>query len=178
MKFILKPVFIGWSTFITQLPIHLFFTVWLSMFLGGISQIFISKFVTFTVEPFILIGCLTFIIFPLVVLFVKKFNYEKTEYKFFDDRLEFEEGFFTIHKKVIKFQDIKEVTLRKGMLQRVNGLGTIYLATLATGTLPFMNPFAALGFGNTSASGISVKDIIEPDKEYERIRQLIETQRK
>ncbi len=140
-------------------------------------QAFIGKYNSLPVSPFILIGGLTFILFPLVVFIVKKLNYEKTEYKFFDDRLEFEEGFFTINKKVIKFQDVKEVTLRRGVLQRVNGLGTIYLATLATGASPYSNPFSALGFGNTSASGISVKDVTDPEKEYEKIREIIESQK-
>ena len=63
----------------------------------------------------------------------------------------------------IKFRDIKEVTLRRGILQRIYSLGTIYLATLATGSTSNMNPFVALGFGNVSASGVSVRDIADPD---------------
>jgi len=48
---------------------------------------------------------------------------------------------------VIKYRDVKEVTLRKGIFQRIYGLGTIYLATLATGSSGSANPFVALGFG-------------------------------
>jgi membrane protein YdbS with pleckstrin-like domain len=91
-----------------------------------------------------------------VAYFGKKLNYSRTEYRFFADRLEFEEGFFSINKKVIKFRDVKEVTLRKGFLQRFYDLGTIYLATLATGSSPNIRPFNALDFGNVSGSGISV----------------------
>ena len=43
---------------------------------------------------------------PLFFYIVKKPNYERTEYKFFDDRLEFEEGFFSLNKKVIKLRDV------------------------------------------------------------------------
>jgi Bacterial PH domain len=76
---------------------------------------------------------------------------------------------------VIKYKDIKEVTLRKGILQRGYGLGTIYLATLATGSTSSFNPFYALGFGNVSASGVGVRDILNPDEAYEKIKGLVET---
>jgi hypothetical protein len=76
---------------------------------------------------------------------------------------------------VIKYKDVKEVTLRKGILQRSYGLGTIYLATLATGSTSSFNPFYALGFGNVSASGVGVRDILNPDEAYEKIKGLVET---
>ena len=61
---------------------------------------------------------------PAIAYFGKKLNYSRTEYRFFHNRLEFEEGFFSINKKVIKYRDVKEVTLRKGIFQRIYGLGT------------------------------------------------------
>jgi hypothetical protein len=97
-------------------------------------------------------------------------------YRFYDDRLEFDEGFFTLNKKVIKFRDVKETTLRQGVLQRIYGLGSIYLATLATGSTRNTNPFVALGFGNVSASGIIVRDIADPDRTFEKVRQLVDAQ--
>ena len=113
-----------------------------------------------------------------MVVISKKFNYQKTEYRFFEDRLEFEEGFFTINKKVIRYKDIKEVTLRRGVLQRANNLGTVYLATMATGAGNAVNPFSALGFSSTSASGISVRDIENPETEFEKIRALVDNANK
>ncbi|HXQ82975.1 MAG TPA: PH domain-containing protein, partial [Xanthobacteraceae bacterium] len=91
--------------------------------------------------------------------------------------LEFEEGFFSINEKVIRFHDVSEVTLHKGILQRIYGLGTIYLATLATGSRQNFNPFVALGFGNVSASGVSVRDVTDPDQMFEKIRGLVDAQR-
>lgn len=177
MNFILKPVFIGWSTLITQLPFQLFFTVWSGGFFGAILGQLNDNYAHLPINTFMLMGGLAFIFFPIIIYSMKKYNYKKTEYRFFSDRIEFEEGFFTVHKKVIKFEDIKEVSLRKGIFQQVNGLGTIYLATMATGTSYGSNPFQILGFGNTSASGISIKDVIQPDQEYEKIRSLIELQK-
>ena len=118
MKFSLKPVFIGWITLLTQLPFQLFFTLWCGGFFGGMARS-LGIFSRDSQTPFILFGALAFFGIPLVAYIVKKLNYGRTEYKFFDDHLEFEEGFFTINKKVIKYKDVKEVTLRKGILQRI-----------------------------------------------------------
>jgi hypothetical protein len=60
------------------------------------------------------------------------------------------------------------------MLQRLYGLGTIYLATFATGSTQNYNIFYALGFGNVSASGIAVRDIEHPDEAYEKIKQVVD----
>ena len=173
MKFSLKPVFIGWITLLQQLPLQLFFTVWCGGFFGGMGKSF-GIFPKDSDTPFIFFGALAFFGIPIAVYVIKKLNYARTEYKFFDEHLEFEEGFFTINKKVIKYKDIKEVTLRKGILQRTYGLGTIYLATLATGSTTSFNPFYALGFGNVSASGVGVRDILNPDEAYEKINKMVE----
>jgi membrane protein YdbS with pleckstrin-like domain len=174
MKFSLKPVFIGWITLLMQLPFQLFFTLWCGGFFGGMARSF-GLVAKDSQTPFILFGALAFFGIPLVVYIGKKLNYSRTEYNFLDDQLEFEEGFFTINRKVIKYRDVKEVTLRKGILQRIYGLGTIYLATLATGSTTSYNPFYTLGFGNVSASGVGVRDVPNPDEAFEKIKGLVES---
>ena len=120
MNFSLRPVFIGWITLLAQLPLQLFLTVWTTGFFGIIA-VLISSLLTgfeedpdFTAGPFLLIGALAFFGIPLVIYFGKKLNYARTEYRFFDDHLEFEEGFLTIRKKEIRYRDVEEITLRKG----------------------------------------------------------------
>jgi uncharacterized membrane protein YdbT with pleckstrin-like domain len=171
--FSLRPVFIGWITLLIQLPLQLFFTLWAGGFLGGMSTTF-GLFARGSHTPFIFFGALAFVGIPIIAYFGKKLNYGRTEYRFFPDHLEFEEGFFSVNKKAIRFADVREVTLHKGIFQRIYGLGTIYLATLATGSFQSANAFAALGFGNISASGVSVRDIENPDQAYEKIRQLVD----
>ena len=174
--FTLRPVFVGWIAFLVQLPAQLFLTVWAGGFFGGFWTTLVLGYNRVTsYAPFIFFGSLAFIGVPLVAYLGKKLNYARTDYRFYRDRLEFEEGFFTINKKVIKFRDVKEVTLRKGILQRTQGLGTIYLATLATGSSSMSNPFAALGFGNVSASGVNVRDVTQPDEVYEKVRSLVDS---
>lgn len=165
-------MFVGWTTLLVQAPFQLFFTVWAGVFLGGMATSFFG--VRTQTPSMAFFGALAFIIVPLVAFFGKKLNYGRTEYRFYPDRLEFDEGFFSINRKAIKFQDVKEVTLRKGVLQRIYGLGTIYLATLATGATSGINPFSALGFGNVSASGVSVRDVENPDAVFEKIRTVVD----
>jgi uncharacterized membrane protein YdbT with pleckstrin-like domain len=170
-EFSLRPVFIGWITLLIQLPFQLFFTLWAGGFFGGMATSFLG---INSRAPFIFFGALAFVGVPIVAYVGKKLNYTRTEYRFYADRLEFDEGFFTINKKVIKFRDVKEVTLRKGIFQRTYGLGTIYLATLATGSTSNTNPFVALGFGNVSASGVSVRDIADPDQVFDKVRAIVD----
>jgi uncharacterized membrane protein YdbT with pleckstrin-like domain len=169
--FTVRPVFIGWITLLVQFPLQLFFTIWAGGFFGGLTQ---ATGLFPHGSSFIVFGAMAFFGVPVVAYFGKKLNYGRTEYRFYTDRLEFEEGFFSINKKVIRFRDIKEVTLRKGIFQRIYGLGTIYLATLATGSGQSFSPFVALGFGNVSGSGISVRDTADPDQIFDRIRQLVD----
>jgi membrane protein YdbS with pleckstrin-like domain len=171
----IKPVFVGWITLLTQVPLQLFFTVWAALFFGGIITS-TGLFPKASWLPFYVIGAVAFFGIPIVAYVGKKLNYGRTEYRFYDSRLEFDEGFFSINKKVIKFRDVKETTLRKGILQRTYGLGSIYLATLATGSTRNTNPFVALGFGNVSASGVIVRDIGDPDDAFDKIRQLVDAQ--
>src|SRR5437016_11690083 len=128
MKFIERPIFVGWIALLTQLPIQLFFTVWAGGFFGGITKNVLGAMGS---VPFIVFGGLAFFGVPIVAYFGKKLNYERTQYAFYEEHLEFEEGFFSRNKKIIRYRDILEVSLRSGILQRVCGLGTIYLATLA-----------------------------------------------
>ena len=185
--FSVRPVFIGWIALLIQLPFQLFFTFWCALFFGGMFQAgghFVgAPRVVGAQLPFIVFGAIGFLSVPLVAYLGKKLNYSRTEYRFFPDHLEFEEGFFSINEKVIRYRDVREVTLHKGFFQRFYGLGTIYLATLATGTGPSgansggFTAFSALGFGNVSASGVSVRDVPDPDQMFEKIRQLVDAQR-
>jgi membrane protein YdbS with pleckstrin-like domain len=174
MIFVERPNFVGWIALLVQLPLQIFFTVWAGGFFGGVSSSILGLHGR---APFLLFGSCALVLIPCVAYFGKKLNYERTRYTFFDDHLEFEEGFFSRNRKVIRYRDILEVTLRKGILQRTCNLGTIYLATLATGSGPRSNPFYALGFGNISASGVGVRDIRDPDVTYDRIRNLIDAKR-
>ena len=168
------PEFVGWITLVAVLPIQLFLTLWAGLFFGGIST---ATFALRGMAPFVVFGLLAFTGVPFFAYFGKKLNYQRTTYTFYDDHIDFEEGFFSHNRKVVRYRDVVEVTLRKGVLQRMAGLGTICLATVATGSSRRGDSFNALGFGNVSASGIGLRDISEPDVAYDRIRNIVDRER-
>src|SRR5262245_19992901 len=96
--FSLRPIFIGWITMVQQLPLQLFFTLWCGDFFGGFAMAS-GLFAKGSWAPFVFFGTLAFVGMPLTAYLGKKLNYGRTEYRFFSDRLEFEEGFFTINRK-------------------------------------------------------------------------------
>jgi hypothetical protein len=107
IKLSVRPVFVGWITLLTQLPVQLFFTLWATLFFGGMltSTGLLAKS---SWSAFYVIGVFVFFAIPIVAYVGKKLNYSQTEYRFYPDRLEFDEGFFSVNKKVIKFRDVKE----------------------------------------------------------------------
>src|SRR5215469_13093511 len=106
VAFTATPVFVGWITILLQLPIQLFLTFWAGGFFGGITSS-LPVFERGSWAPFLFFGGIAFFGIPAVAYFGKKLNYSRTEYRFFHNRLEFEEGFFSINKKVIKYRDVK-----------------------------------------------------------------------
>ncbi len=167
-----RPVFVGWVALATLLPYLLFFPVWAAIFFGSIITqlrgLSGPSWPTFLVP-----GFFAFLAVLVLGYVGKKLSYERTEYNFYPDHLEFDAGFFATSRKVIPYRDVKEVSLREGFLQRPCDLGTIYLGTLTTGTIPSSNPFTALGWTDASASGAALHDIPEPDVTFEKIRRLI-----
>jgi membrane protein YdbS with pleckstrin-like domain len=141
-------------------------TVWGAGFCGGIGM-FAVKGLGLplpTWSTFVFFGCLFFFGIPLLVYTARKRTYGQTEYRFFRDRLEYVEGFWTAENKTIKYDKVTETSMRRGIIQRHYGLGTIFLATPATG---FQQ--------GRAMSGIRIRDVEEPEKVYEAVEELIET---
>jgi membrane protein YdbS with pleckstrin-like domain len=163
-----RPIFIPWVAILSVLPIQIFLTIWGAGFFGGFSM--------FAVEAlglpipkgstFIFFGLLFFFGVPMLTYFAKKRTYEATEYRFYGDRLEYAEGFWTAEQKSILYRNVQEVSLRKGIIQRKYSLGTIYLSTPATG-------FSS----GRSRSGIQIHDISDADQIYNVLKKIIEKQK-
>lgn len=175
-----SPVFVPWIAFLQQIPLQLFFSFWAGGFFGGMFQTFLRPQLGATsikVSPFLAIGMLVFVAFPVVVVIGRAMNYRNTKYRLFPDRLEIEEGFLTMHEKRIMFRDVREVSIRRGVLQRSVGLGSVYLATQATGTGPSWSAFRLLGSGSTFGSGAMIMDIPDAGEAYDRLRDLVDRTR-
>ena len=50
----------------------------------------------------------------------------------------------------------------------------MYLGTLATGSRAQFDPFDALGFENVSESGVTLRDLPDPNVAYAQIRERID----
>jgi len=118
---------------------------------------------------FVFFAVLFFFGIPITAYLAKKSTYAKTEYRFYQDKMDYYEGFFTVEEKTMSYRNITEVSLRKGIFQKSYGLGTIFLATPATG-------YSGSGRG-MSRSGISVVDIENPEEVYRKIKELIDRSR-
>jgi membrane protein YdbS with pleckstrin-like domain len=161
----LKPVFIPWAVFLSILPLHLFMTFWGGGFFGGFSM-FAVQALGIELPPgttFIFFGALFFMAIPIVTYTAQKKTYAKTEYRFYQTKLDYYEGFFTTEEKTIDYKNITEVNLVKGIIQKKYGLGTVILSTPATG-------FSS----GRSRSGIRIHDIPNADQVYKQVKDLVE----
>jgi membrane protein YdbS with pleckstrin-like domain len=147
---------------LTVLPIQLFMTVWGAGFFGGFGFAAIDLFGLPLPGWFFapVFGVLFFVGIPLLTYVSHRQTYAQTEYRFYDDRLEYAEGFWTAEKKSIPLDRITEVSLRRGVIQRRYGIGTLFLATPATG-------------GSQSRSGISLRDVPNAEQLFEQVKGLI-----
>ena len=160
----LKPVFVPWAVMLAILPIHIFMTIWGGGFFGGFSM-FAVKALGLDLPgwfTFVFFGALFFFAIPIITYSAQKKTYANTEYRFYQTKLDYFEGFFTTEEKTINYKNITEVNLVKGIVQKKYDLGTIVLSTPAT------------GFSSGRArSGIRVQDIPDADQVYQRVKGLI-----
>ena len=162
---VLKPKFLPLVTAFSILPLQMFFTIWGGGFFGGFS-LFAVKALNLplpTWSTFVFFGCLFFFAIPIVTYVAKKKSYAKTEYRFYPTKLDYYEGFFTTEEKAINYKSVNEIYLRKGIFQKMYGLGTIMLSTPATGSQD----------SGRARSGIRVADIENPGLVYSQVKELV-----
>lgn len=160
---IIKPMLVTWVLLINYLPLQLNLTLMggaVCGFVGFVFLIFAGQ-TNYFIYPFVYSAILFFIMTPLVAYFVARRTYDATDYRFYEDRLEYAEGFWTVERKVLPYRCITDLTLRKNVIQRAYGLGTIYIS------VPSMGP-AIRGF-----RGIRVADVKDPERLYEEIQRII-----
>jgi len=160
----LRPTFVPWLSVLSALPVQLLMTLWGALFFGGFAtfiiqaaHIHVPKFV-----PFLITGIALFFAIPIFVYFAKQRTYAQMEYRFFAHKLDYFDGFLTTEEKSIDYRNITGVNLRRGLLQKIYGLGTIVLSTPATGIMA--------GHGRR---GIRIVDIPNAESVYAQIEDLL-----
>lgn len=164
-----RPRFVLWTALVRQLPLQLFLTVWAGVFFGGMFAFggvlagamrggrpdLLAAFLSGPAAA----GTVAFLGVPLVTVGAKWLNYRNTRYLLSDRFLDVEEGFLTVQAKRVGLSDLREVTLRRGILQRLSGVGSVYLATRATGGGGSWRASPMLGATSLTGSGVMLADL-------------------
>jgi hypothetical protein len=165
-ELVLRPLFIGWATVLAQIPHHLVFAVLAlnaGAFLGAAMTEPSDRAVSYSY--FLFPPALVLAVSPLLSFHLRRRRYRQKEYRFFGDRLQLGDGY------VFFYRDVESVTISRGLLGRMTGLGTIRLNANIEGLDPL---FAKNGRGVVTRRGIILKDILDPEEALVRIQALID----
>jgi uncharacterized membrane protein YdbT with pleckstrin-like domain len=97
---------------------------------------------------------------PISYYYLKRSTYEKTEYVLENGKITYSEGFLNTEKKEVDFARVVEVSLKRNVIQRSFGTGTIVLYTAAS------NQAAGM-------SGVRFRDVENPDAMYEQVKKVV-----
>ena len=171
---ILKPKYLKFIALLKSIPIAVF----LGLF-GGIGALAVSLIasgqpttggsVDSTTTMMFIVGGIGFLILGAILsIWYRKTSLDHIEYRIFPNRIEYFEGLFTVEQKTIKFVDVSEIYLRKGVLQKRYNLGSIFLMTKGL-MIPMIGTRGSLG-------GMILRDIENPDAIYQQLKQLKDTE--
>ncbi|MFX0184359.1 MAG: PH domain-containing protein [Candidatus Hodarchaeota archaeon] len=171
---ILKPKFLSFIALLKSLPLAIF----LGLF-GGIGVLMVTLIasgqptvggtVDSTTTMMFTGGIFGFFILGVILyIWYRKTSINHIEYRIFPNRIEYFEGLFTVEQKTVKFEDVTEIYLRKGVLQKRYNLGSIFLMTKGL-MIPMIGARGGLG-------GMILRDIEDPDAIYQQIKQLKDTE--
>ena len=69
------------------------------------------------------------LLYNLVSIIPRYFDYRNREYRFFNDKLEYSDGWLVINRHVVPYKKVTDITLSKGIWNRMMSTGTIVLIT-------------------------------------------------
>ena len=117
--------------------------------------------------PMVVFGLIGYILgfaAALVLFYLKTFKEPlRTCYKVYTDRLEYDEGFLTRHRRTLVFDQVIDVQLTEGLLQQSKNAGTITLVT---------QQLVSSGEAQLSNRQIALRDVPNPREAYDLIRSV------
>lgn len=164
-QLVIKPFFTPLHVFVSIIPIQIFFSIW-GATIFGIVGFFIIEYFGLEINPWyvaLITGILFLIFTPLVAAYIIFQRYSTTEYRFYHDHLDCQEGFWPLQHKTINLEHIIELHMIQRFWQRLFNLGTIVLSTAASDK--FKQTFG----------GIKMVDIHKPQEVYWSIKRIIES---
>ncbi|MDD2376002.1 MAG: PH domain-containing protein [Clostridia bacterium] len=99
-----------------------------------------------------------FIIKLIIHFVIQILQYNSIKYSFYNDYLEYEDTFLNQHKKTLRYDNIKEIEIRRTIWDRMNGYGIIIIYTNAE---------------KSYSNGLILFSIKEPLKTYTKIDEII-----
>ena len=105
-------------------------------------------------------------------LLFEKLQYDKLDFNFYSDRMEYKDGFLNITEKELKYKFIRETTMTQNILERLFKIGTIRIFTNASSGMG-----AAYGKANNmkmQQNGILIHCVNNVKEEYEAIKKIID----
>jgi len=154
----LKPRFITLTAILKSLPTSLFIVIMGASLFSGVAG---AYFKDYSAIPVIIVAVIAlFCVIFLSCFFAFETN-KKTIYHFYKTKVEYHEGFLGKDTKTLKYNRVLETELKKGIIQQIYGVGSIYLTT---------GGVSASG----SSNGVFIIDIPNPDKNYRVIKELID----
>ncbi|MFX0209265.1 MAG: PH domain-containing protein [Candidatus Hodarchaeota archaeon] len=167
---VLKPKFLSFIALLKSLPVGIFLGIF-----GGIGVLMVTLIaggqptsggtVDSTTTMMFTVGAIGFFLLGIILsIWYRNTAISHIEYRIFLNRIEYFEGLFTVEQKTVRFVDVTEIYLRKGVLQKRYNLGSIFLMTKGL-MVPVIGMRGGLG-------GMILRDIENPDAVYQQLKQL------
>lgn len=139
--------------------------------LMAISMCCLQGFVFY--KPDIIIVALIIILaVSLAIAFIKTFidkdQYKKTKYNFYNNKLEYVDGFFNRCEKELKYTSIREITMHQSVFERMFNLGTIHVYTTAS-----TGHVGTASHTDMSGNGINIHCVENVYEQYTKIKNII-----
>lgn len=159
-EFTLKPMLIFWIVALSTIPISLFATFFIGMF----SFMFLAKAIglKITASNILIFGALLFVLLEILFVWLAYARARKMKFSLLKDRIEYYEGLFTVEKKVVYYNQITNVGLRKGVFEKRYGLGSIFVDTAGS---------------SRKGHELTISSVEEPDKWYNWISKKVKLKR-
>lgn len=110
-------------------------------------------------------------IYTLGRLIIEKLQYDRLDYDFYADRVEYKDGFLNVTEKELKYKFVRETTMSQNILERIFKIGTIRIFTNASSGYTG-------GYGNNRNAqmynGIIIHCVENVKEQYEAVKKIID----
>ena len=117
---------------------------------------FYSRIKTVDIRIIVYFCCMALVIFVKTI--IKMINYKYVSYNFYEDKVEYVDVKFNKEEKSLKYNDIKQVSYKQNLLEKMFKIGTILILTN--------------GYGQESI--IRIKYIEDSYNKYKKVKEIIQ----